>query len=176
MDKCFYNSGERGWCISEYTMFGFSWPPKPFRHIFFYPPPFNFNFFLTPPPFNWSKAKRKAHNKRINTLSGLVHARECLRNLWTIDCAATDWTVWPYDSLLARKVSFHRSGKTLTQHYSLLFPLLQVTVRRAATWSPFPEWRRKKQFIRKRKEKKRIVRKNNKNVPTYDRTGTLKTS
>ena len=55
------------------------------------------------------EARRKAHNKPINTLSGLVHAGERLRNLWTIDRAATDWTVWPYDTLPARKVSFHRS-------------------------------------------------------------------
>ena len=69
------------------------------------------------------EARRKAHNKPINTLSGLVHAGERLRNLWTIDRAATYWTVWPYDSFPARKVSFHRSGKTLTQHCLSLFPL-----------------------------------------------------
>ena len=71
-----------------------------------------------------TEAKRKAHNKPINTLSGLVQAGERLWNLWIIDRAATDWTVWPYDSLPACKVSFHRSGKTLTQHCSSLFPLL----------------------------------------------------
>ena len=58
-----------------------------------------------------------------NTLSRLVQAGERLRNLWTIDRAATDWTVWPYDSLPARKVSFHRSGKALTQHCLSLFSL-----------------------------------------------------
>ena len=57
------------------------------------------------------KVRRKSHNKPITTLSGLVYAAQRLRNLWTIDLAATDWTLWPYDSLLARKVSFHRSGK-----------------------------------------------------------------
>ena len=36
------------------------------------------------------------------TVSGLVHAGERLRNVWTIDRAATDWTLWPYDSLPAR--------------------------------------------------------------------------
>ena len=57
---------------------------------------------------------RKSHNKPITTLSGLVYAAERLRNLWTVDLAATDWTLWPYDSLRARKVSFHRSGKIVT--------------------------------------------------------------
>lgn len=32
-----------------------------------------------------------------------------LRNLWTNDREATDWTVWPYDFLPVRKVSFHPS-------------------------------------------------------------------
>ena len=32
----------------------------------------------------------KAHNKPINTLSGLVHAAERLRNLGTNDHVATD--------------------------------------------------------------------------------------
>ena len=70
--------------------------------------------------------------------------------LWTIDRAATDWTVWPYDSLPARKMSFDRSGKTLTQHCSSLCPLcwvrvandLSFRVRRAATWALSPEWRK----------------------------------
>ena len=31
--------------------------------------------------------------------------------------------LWPYNSLPARKVSFHRLGKTLTQHCLSLFPL-----------------------------------------------------
>ena len=69
---------------------------------------------------------------------------------WTIDREATHWTAWPHDSLPARKVSFHRSEKTLTQHCSSLFPLFQVRVaihlafrvRRAATWPLSPEWRK----------------------------------
>ena len=36
------------------------------------------------------EARRQAHNKPINTLSDLVHAGGRLRNLWTIDFAATD--------------------------------------------------------------------------------------
>ena len=66
------------------------------------------------------KVRRKSHNKPITTLSGLVYAAERLRNLWTIDLAATDWTIWPYDSLLARKVSFHRSGKTVTTLFIII--------------------------------------------------------
>ena len=71
------------------------------------------------------EARRKAHSKPINILSGLVRAEKRLGNLWTIDLAATDWTVWswPYNFLPAPKVSFHRSGKTLTQHCLSLFPL-----------------------------------------------------
>ena len=39
------------------------------------------------------EARRKAHSKPINILSGLVRAEKRLGNLWTIDLAATDWTV-----------------------------------------------------------------------------------
>ena len=84
--------------------------------VFFF---FNFRVELN---LSLTEARRKDHNKPINTLSGLVHAGERLRNLWTIDRSATNWTVWPYDTLPACKVSFHRSGKTLTQHCSSLFP------------------------------------------------------
>ena len=66
------------------------------------------------------EVRRKSHNKPITTLSGLVYAAERLRNLWTVDLAATDWTLWPYDSLLARKVSFHRSGKTVTTLFIII--------------------------------------------------------
>ena len=97
-----------------------------------------------------NEARRKAYNKPINTLSHLIHAGKRLRNLWTIDLATTVWAVLPYDSLPARKVSFHRSGKTLTQHCLSLFPLFWVRVanhlafgvRRTATWSLSPEWRK----------------------------------
>ena len=77
---------------------------------------FNYDFFGFHVELNLKliEIRRKSHNKPITTLSGLVYAAERLRNLWTIDLAATDWTLWPYDSLLARKVSFHRSGKTVT--------------------------------------------------------------
>ena len=90
-----------------------------FKWLFF----FFFNNFRVELNLSLIETSRKAHNKPINTLSGLVHAGERLRNLRTIDHAATDWTVRPYDTLPARKVSFHRSGKTLTQHCSTLFPL-----------------------------------------------------
>ena len=65
----------------------------------------------------------KSHNKPITTLSGLVYAAERLRNLWTIDLAATDWTLWPYDSLRARKVSFHQSGKIVTTLFIIISSL-----------------------------------------------------
>ena len=35
----------------------------------------------------------------LYTLSGLVRAGERLRNLWTIDRAATDWIVWVFSSV-----------------------------------------------------------------------------
>ena len=49
--------------------------------VFFF---FNFRVELN---LSLTEARRKAHNKPINTLSGLVHAGERLRNLWTIDLA-----------------------------------------------------------------------------------------
>ena len=61
-----------------------------FRFRFF----FNFGVELN---LSLTEARRKARNRPINTLSGLVHVGERLRNLWTIDRAATDWTVWPYE-------------------------------------------------------------------------------
>ena len=61
-------------------------------------------------------------------ISNLFHAAERLRNLGTNDRVATDWTVKPYDCLPVRKVSFHRSEKTLTQHCSSLFLLFYVRV------------------------------------------------
>ena len=57
---------------------------------------FNFRVELN---LSLAEARRKAHNKPINTFSGWHHAGERLRNLWTIDRAAT-------------------------QHCSSLFPLL----------------------------------------------------
>ena len=76
---------------------------------------FSFYFFLSNfrVELNLSliEARCKAQDKPIYILSGLVHAVERLRNLWTMDRTATDWTVWPYDSLPARKVYFICRGK-----------------------------------------------------------------
>ena len=49
-----------------------------------------FRNFLVELNFKLIEARRKAHNEPINTLSGLVRAGERLRNLRTIDRAATD--------------------------------------------------------------------------------------
>ena len=69
------------------------------------------------------EARRKSHNKHINTLSGLVNAGERLRNLSTIDLGATDWTGMTVRFSPCSWGVFHRSGKTLTQHCLSLFPL-----------------------------------------------------
>ena len=51
---------------------------------------FFFNNFRVELNLSLIETSRKARNKPINTLSGLVHAGERLRNLRTIDHAATD--------------------------------------------------------------------------------------
>ena len=48
------------------------------------------------------KARCKAHKKKTLILFHTWSMQSRLKNLWTIDRAATEWTVWPYD----------RSGKT----------------------------------------------------------------
>ena len=103
-----YNRGE----------YSFSMVTDSFQGFFFFGFRVELNILLI-------EARRKAHSKPINILSGLVRAEKRLGNLWAIDLAATDWTVWswPYNFLPAPKVSFHRSGKTLTQHCLSLFPL-----------------------------------------------------
>ena len=55
--------------------------------------------------FNWSKRDLNLTIKPINTLSVLIDTGERLRNLWTIERVATDWTVWPYNSLASWVVS-----------------------------------------------------------------------